>query len=588
MIQTDPITLQVIQARLAGIVQEMQNSLFRTGFSTIIRESQDASCAILNCRGEVVAQHVVLPLHMGAFPACAQGVLRHYGPSEIHEGDAFITNHPYLGGSPHAPDMAVLTPIFYRQEWVGFAANIAHKSDIGGPVPGSCWSQAREIFQEGLHLPPIKYITRFELNRDIEAIIGANSRTPELVIGDMRGQVGAARLGERRFQELMERYGRETVLDSYEALFALTESKARREIASWPDGIGEGERFVDSDGIELDKPVRIQVKIEKEGERLLFDLSGCARQTKGPANIRPTVVRAACSYCLTALVDPALPINHGLARVIEMKLSEGSVVNPHFPAPVNTYNPTVHALVEALFEAFSRITPHKKVADGCSSRSIIIGGRSNKTGRSYVQYEIFGGGSGGRTGKDGVSGTNVNQSNARIAPVEIIESEFSTRIRRFELIPDSAGAGKFRGGLGFVREYELLDQEARFSLRSTKHAVAPKGIEGGLPGRTGKCTLNPGTEKDKVIPSRYSDHLLQPGDVVRLETPGGGGLGNPLERDPMRVLSDVRNGYVSREKAREIYGVVIEPANGDSVIDESRTREARKTPGLTQGQRGGS
>jgi N-methylhydantoinase B len=529
----------------------------------------------------VVAQHVVLPLHMGAFPACAQGVLSHYSPSEIYEGDAFITNHPYLGGSPHAPDMAVLTPIFYRQEWVGFAANIAHKSDIGGPVPGSCWSQAREIFQEGLHLPPIKYITRFELNRDIEAIIGANSRTPELVIGDMRGQVGAARLGERRFQELMERYGRETVLDSYEALFALTESKVRREIASWPDGTGEGERFVDSDGIELDKPVRIHVKIEKEGERLLFDLSGCAAQTKGPANIRPTVVRAACSYCLTSLVDPALPTNHGLARVIEMKLSEGSVVNPHFPAPVNTYNPTVHALVEALFEAFSRITPHKKVADGCSSRSIIIGGRSNKTGRSYVQYEIFGGGSGGRTGKDGVSGTNVNQSNARVAPVEIIESEFSTRIRRFELIPDSAGAGKFRGGLGFVREYELLDQEARFSLRSTKHTVAPKGIEGGLPGRTGKCTLNPGTEKDKVIPSRYSDHLLQPGDVVRLETPGGGGLGNPLERDPMRVLSDVRNGYVSREKAREIYGVVIEPANGDSVIDESRTRELRKALGRT-------
>jgi N-methylhydantoinase B len=371
------------------------------------------------------------------------------------------------------------------------------------------------------------------------------------------------------------------VLDSYEALFALTESKVRREIASWPDGTGEGERFVDSDGIELDKPVRIHVKIEKEGERLLFDLSGCAAQTKGPANIRPTVVRAACSYCLTSLVDPALPTNHGLARVIEMKLSEGSVVNPHFPAPVNTYNPTVHALVEALFEAFSRTTPHKKVADGCSSRSIIIGGRSNKTGRSYVQYEIFGGGSGGRTGKDGVSGTNVNQSNARIAPVEIIESEFSTRIRRFELIPDSAGAGKFRGGLGFVREYELLDQEARFSLRSTKHTVAPKGIEGGLPGRTGKCTLNPGTEKDKVIPSRYSDHLLQPGDVVRLETPGGGGLGNPLERDPMRVLSDVRNGYVSREKAREIYGVVIEPANGDSVIDESRTRELRKALGQT-------
>jgi N-methylhydantoinase B len=586
----------------------MQNSLFRTGFSTIIRESQDASCAILNTSGEVVAQHVVLPLHMGAFPACAQGVLKSYSPSEIEEGDAFITNHPYLGGSPHAPDMAVLTPIFYRGDrfdhahrpvfdpeassrelsrtaqtrrestegWVGFAATMAHKSDIGGPVPGSCWSQAREIFQEGLHLPPLKYASRFEPSRDIEAIIGANSRTPELVVGDMRGQVGAARLGEKRFQEMMERYGKETVLNCYSRLFDLTEAKVRAEIASWPDGTGTGERFVDSDGIDLDKPVRIRVKIDKQGDHLLFDFTGCAGQTKGPANIRPTVVRAACSYCLTALVDPALAINHGLARIIEIKVSEGSVVNPFFPAPVNTYNPTVHALVEALFEALSQLTPHKKVADGCSSRSIIVGGRSNKTGKDYVQYEIFGGGSGGRSGKDGVSGTNVNQSNARIAPVEIIESEFSTRLNRFELIPDSGGAGKFRGGLGFVREYLILDNDARFSLRSTKHSVAPKGIEEGLEGKTGRCALNPGTEKEKVLPSRYSDLTLHPGDVVRLETPGGGGLGDPFNRDPERVLSDVQNGYVSTEKARALYGVVIERSDGNFRVDDSLTRKARE------------
>src|SRR5689334_16328138 len=568
----DPITLQVIQARLAGIVQEMQNSLFRTGYSTIIRESQDASCAILNVKGEVVAQHVVLPLHMGAFPACAGGVLKNYEPSQIHEGDAFITNHPYLGGSPHAPDMAVLTPIFYQGEWVGFAANLAHKSDIGGPVPGSCWSQAREIYQEGLHLPPIKYISRYETSRDIEEMLGANSRTPELVIGDLRGQAGADRLGERRFQELMERYGRDAVLESYEALFALTEARVRREIASWPDGEAESERFVDSDGIELDKPVRIHVRVHKRGDRLRFDFTGSAAQTKGPANIRPSVVRAACGYCLTALTDPALAINQGMARVIEIETREGSVVDPRFPAPVNTYNPTVHALVESLFEALSQIAPQKKVADGCSSRSIIIGGRSNKTGRSYVQYEIFGGGSGGRSGKDGVSGTNVNQSNARIAPVEIIESEFSTRVRRFELIPDSGGAGKFRGGLGFVREYETIDQEARMALRSTKHTVAPKGLEGGDPGRTGKCTLDPGTDKAREIPSRYSDHLLRPGDVVRLETPGGGGLGNPRERDPERVLHDVRNGYVSIDKARDVYGVAIRAVDGDLAIEKSERR----------------
>ena len=357
MIKVDPITLQVIQARLAGIVQEMQNSLFRTGFSTIIRESQDASCAILNREGQVVAQHVVLPLHMGAFPACAEGLLKQYAVSEIHEGDAFITNHPYLGGSPHAPDMAVLSPIFFKEDLVGFSTTMAHKSDIGGPVPGSCWSRAQEIFQEGLHLPPVKYISRFRASRDIEEIIGANSRTPELVVGDIRGQVGAARLGERRFSEVMEKYGKETVLNSYRTMFDLTETKVRNEIATWADGVGEGERFVDSDGIELDRPVRIHVRIEKNGDHLLFDFTGCANQTKGPANIRPTVVRAACSYCLTALVDPALSINQGLARVVKANFREGSVLNPYFPAPVNTYNPTVHALVESLFEALSQLTP---------------------------------------------------------------------------------------------------------------------------------------------------------------------------------------------------------------------------------------
>src|SRR6188474_1726910 len=214
----DPVTLQVIQARLAGIVQEMQNSLFRTGYSTIIRESQDASCAILNRQGEVVAQHVVLPLHMGAFPACAEAILKTYEPAQIQEGDAFITNHPYLGGSPHAPDMGMFTPIFFRGECVGFAANMAHKSDIGGTVPGSGSGNAREIYQEGLHLPAVKYMSRRRPVKEIEAVIAANSRTAAVVIGDLRGQVGAARLGERRIAELMERYGKSTIIECTELL----------------------------------------------------------------------------------------------------------------------------------------------------------------------------------------------------------------------------------------------------------------------------------------------------------------------------------------------------------------------------------
>src|SRR5258705_13374877 len=500
----DPVTLQVIQARLAGIVQEMQNSLFRTGYSTIIRESQDASCAILNRQGEVVAQHVVLPLHMGAFPACAAGVLKNYDADEVHEGDAFITNHPYLGGSPHAPDMAVLSPIFYQGEWVGFAANLAHKSDISGRVRGSRWSQAREFYKEGLHVPPIKYVQAYKTSKDIEALLGCNSRTPELVVGDLRGQVGAARLGERRFQEMMQRYGKETILESFEQLFALTEAKVRTEIASWPDGMGEGERFVDSDGIDLDKPVRLHVKIEKKGAQLLFDFTGCADQTTGPANIPPSIVRAACCYLLTCLVDPALAINYGLAKCVDIKVRDGSVVNPRFPAPVNTYNPTVHALVESLLEASSQITPRKKVGDGCSSRSIIIGGRRKKTRKTYFPPRKICAGAGRGRPKNRGAPTHANRPQRRAAPIEIIQTEFSTRIRRFELIPDSGGAGKFRGGLGFVREYEMLGEEARFALRSTKHSVAPKGIENRPPGPTGKCKLDPGAATGRALTSLVS------------------------------------------------------------------------------------
>jgi N-methylhydantoinase B len=572
----DPITLQVIQARLAGIVQEMQNSLFRTGFSTIIRESQDASCAILNCRGEVVAQHVVLPLHMGAFPACAQGVLRHYPPSEIHEGDAFITNHPYLGGSPHAPDMAVLTPIFYRGERVGFAASMAHKSDIGGTVPGSGSGQAREIFQEGLHLPPVKFAARHQTVKEIEAVITANSRTPELVIGDIRGQVGANRLGERRLAELMERYGKETILGATALLSSYTEARMRQAIASWPDGCSEGESFVDHDGVDLDRQIRIHVQVEKHGERIHFDFSQSSDQTRGPANIRPPLVQACCAYCLMCLVDPFLPVNQGLASVSQATFREGSVLHPRFPAAVNTYMPTALAVVEAIFKAMGYFVPEKRVAGGSGSAAMVLGGQGGSGGRAYVHYEIFSGGTGARWGKDGVSATAFHLSNCKTAPVEIIESEFPTRVERFELTPDSGGPGAWRGGLGFVRECRILEDEVRFSMRTDKHLIEPWGTDGGRPGRRGACIVNAGTKEEKRLPSRFGDYLLHRGDLLRLERPGGGGMGDPLERPAEKVLEDVRQGYVSIESARLEYGVTLRLVDGQLIVDQAETKQAHK------------
>lgn len=570
----DAVHIEIMRASLEGIVLEMQNSLFRTGYSTIVRESQDASCAFMNARGDVVAQHVVLPLHIGSFPACCNAIIEAY-KGDIEEGDAFLINHPYHGGSPHAPDMCVITPVFHSGELIGFCGSIAHKSDIGGPVPGSCSGQAKEVFNEGLHLPAVRYQRGYQRNVEIERIIATNSRTPELVLGDIRGQLGSARLGERRLGELLTKFGKVEALAAFDKLLELAEKRMRAAIAEWNDGRYEAERFVDDDGIDLEKPVRIHVVIEKKGDQITFDFTGSADQTKGPANIRPPVIRGACCYCLIALVDPHIFINSGLMNAFEIKTREGSVMNPRFPAPVNTYNPTVHATVEAIFSAMTQIAPQLARADGCGSRSIIIGGRSTLAGKSYVQYEILGGGGGARAAKDGTSGTSVNQSNAKIAPIEIIESEFPTRVLRFELIPDSGGAGEFRGGLGIRREYENL-ADARFSIRSTKHVIAPEGAAGGGKGRTGDIIMNPETDKQKRLPTRYADYPLGAQDRFRLDTPGGGGLGASMKRDPARVLRDVQEGYVTPKAAEDTYGVVVKHgADGWSLDGEATERKRR-------------
>jgi N-methylhydantoinase B len=567
----DAVDLEVVKASLSGIVQEMQNSLFRTGFSTIVRESQDASCALMNAQGDVVAQHVVLPLHIGAFPACCGAVLAEFGGA-LAEGDAFLINHPYHGGSPHAPDICVITPVFVDGALFGFCGSIAHKGDIGGPVPGSCSGQARETFNEGLHLPAVRYQRDFQSNSDLERIIAANSRTPELVLGDIRGQLGADRLGERRLQELVGKYGKDKVLASFARLFEVGEARVRGAIAEWADGRYEAERFVDDDGIELEKPVRIHVIAEKSGDRLHFDFSGSADQTRGPANIRPPLVQAACAYALISLIDPHLYVSSGLLRAFSIEAREGSVLNPRFPAPVNTYNPTVHALVDALFAALGPIVPGKVRADGSGSRSIIIGGRSTYTGKGYVQYELLAGGGGARATRDGASAITVNQSNARVAPIEIIESEFPTRITRFELIRDSGGPGTFRGGLGVRREYLNL-ADARFSIRSMKHVIPPNGMAGGNSGRPGDIWINPETDRAKRLPTRYADYPLKEGDIFRLDSPGGGGYGDPCARPAERVLADMREGLVSAAAAERDYGVVA-TADGQHV-DEAATQSKR-------------
>jgi N-methylhydantoinase B len=545
MNQVDAITLQVVAATLAGIVREMQNSLYRTGYSTIIRESHDASCAVLDARGRLVGQHVVLPLHMGAFPACAEALLARYTPEEMAPGDAFLVNHPYLGGSPHSMDMAVLTPVFADGRLVAFCCSMAHKPDIGGTVPGSGAGDARELFHEGLQIPPVRYVVAGVPSREIEEIIRANSRTPDLVIGDLRGQVGCNRVGERRLGALFAKYGTDAVLALWEAICEKTEERVRAEIAGWPDGTYHAEATTDNDGVDLDRPVTVRVRVEKQGDQILFDFTGSDDQTRGPANIRPPLVRACCYYALIALIDPALPPNYGLARAVETRFREGSVLDPRWPAPVNAYMPTAQVVTEAVLAALGQMLPDRQVASSAGTGALVIGGPHPRRTGAYVHYEIYGSATGGRPHGDGVSGVSVHLGNSQIAPIEIVESEFPVRVRQFALRPNSAGAGQYRGGLGYRREYEVLADGTRLSLRMDRHLVGAPGVRGGDTGEPGSVTVWRDGELVADLPSRLGGFVLQTGDVLRVDRPGGGGFGSPGARDPERMNADLADGYVT-------------------------------------------
>jgi N-methylhydantoinase B len=553
MPQVDAITLQVVAATLSGIVREMQNSLYRTGYSTIIRESHDASCAILDAAGRLVGQHVVLPLHMGAFPACAEALLARIVPAEMAPGDAYIMNHPYYGGSPHASDMAVLSPVFYDGRLVAFCCSMAHKPDIGGTVPGSGAGDARELFHEGLQVPPVRYVAGGEPSRAVEAILRANSRTPELVVGDLRGQVGCNRVGERRLLELFAKYGAATLEAAWQTLFAKTEERVRAAIATWPDGEYRAEATTDNDGVDLDRPLTVRVRVEKRGDGICFDFRDSDDQARGPANIRPPLVRACCYYALIGLIDPALPPNYGLVQAVEACFRAGSFLDPRWPAAVNSYMPTAQVVTEAILAALGQMLPARQVASSGGTGALVVGGPRADGAGSYVHYEIYGSASGARPDRDGTSGLSVHLGNSQITPIEILESEFPVRLRTFALRPDSGGAGRFRGGLGYRRVYEILGESARLSLRLDRHVVPARGVAGGLDGAPGGVCLERPGAPPQALPSRLGGLALQRGDVLRVDRPGGGGYGDPRQRAAARVGVDLADGYVTAAAAAEVY-----------------------------------
>ena len=551
---TDVITQEVIRARLDGTVREMQAAVLRTGYSTIIRESHDFSAGITDREGNVVGQHSPLPTHLGAYPDCVRGVLEFYDTGNMREGDCFLTNHPYHSGCPHPSDMVVVMPVFADGEVVAFCASMGHKVDIGGQSPGSRNAIARDLFGEGLSILPVQYMHERVLHKEVVQFLRGNTRTPELVLGDLEAQAGALwSIGVRRLVHTIETYGKEAVLDAFKGIGDRTELRARQAIESWPDGTVEVEAFID-DVANPTQTIRIHVAAIKEGDRLVMDFSGSGDQSLGPVNARPPFVHGMVNYAAIAMMGSDMPNNYGLARAIECRFREGSVICPQFPAPVGFYSMTMPVVEDVVFEALSKLSGRPAVAHNSVSGMVVLG-TSGPAAKRYVQYEIIVSGNGAHDGGDGWTGTGHSWTGgAKYTGVEIIESEFDVDMEQFCLVPDTGGAGKYRGGLALRREYRVRSQ-AQYAGGTPRTLAPARGVNGGGNGRSGRVLVNPGTDEEKAYTGLISNVAMAPGDVVRVETASAAGVGDPKERPRERVADDLRNGYISVETALDVYGM---------------------------------
>lgn len=568
----DPITLEVIRNRLREIGATMEHLLFHSGYSTILRESHDGSACICDPDGYAV-ETPGHPIHLFPYSFTVKCVLERYPLATMQEGDCFISSDPYAGGSLHVPDFVIVTPIFVEGEIIGFSCSIAHKPDVGGMVPGSSGAGAREIFHEGLLLPGVKYWTKDGVVPEVEAIITRNSRVPEIIAGDLRAQVGCTKVGVQQVQKLCEEYGKETVTTAFSELLRLSEQRVRDKLAEWPDGEGEAETFVDHDGVDLDKPLRLHVRVIKKGTDITIDYSGSDPQVKGPTNLRPQSSQVAGLLALMVMLDPTIPMNDGARRPITFINPEGRLTNAKWPAPVNSYYGLSNVLYSTIGKALAEFNPERAVASaGLGLGAIAIGYEFNRTGRKAVQYELFVTAQGGTSTHDGSSGTVGFLNLTPNTPIEIIESEFPVQVQEFSWIPDSAGAGRYRGGLGNCKQYKLLG-DATLTLRlGHQFNFSGWGVFGGEAPRPMRAWLNPGTDRERQLEPLETLHLKK-GDILRVEMAGGGGYGSPLDRPAQSVLEDVRNGYVSIAAAASTYGVVIDPASLE--LDADATRKAR-------------
>jgi N-methylhydantoinase B len=565
MIRTaDPATFEIIKNSLYKIAEEMRVVLAKTAYSPLLKSAGDYSCGVFNARGEMVAQGPDLPIHLGSMPDAVRAVVGAFA-GDVHEGDVFLHNDPYFGGS-HLPDVNVVRPAFHAERLIGYACLRAHWPDVGSATPGS-YGAVTNIFGEGLRIPPLRLIGHGALNEDVEKLVLANVRTPDERKGDLGAQLAATLRATERLEALARRYGGAELVGIMGEVMNYSERLMRAALTDLPDGEGAFEDYCDGDGIADDESgkdaqFRIRLNVKKEKDRLIVDFAGTDAQVKGPMNA-PLSVTASGVYCgLKTAIDPGnlIPPNSGCWRNIEIRAPKGSLVNAQFPAPVVYANHEIsHRVADMVMGALANFMPdHVMACSQGTSAILTLGGVDPRTKRAYVSYETVKGGFGARPNKDGINTIASGISNTMNTPVEVMETAFPVRIERYEINPDSGGAGRYRGGCGAIRVWRMLPPaQATGALCMERMTSPPFGLLGGKAGAAAVVTLTTPDGATRHLPSKGAFEAPA-GSVIAMITPGSGGFGPPEQRDPAAIVRDLREGYVSAAHLRRDYGLCDE------------------------------
>jgi N-methylhydantoinase B len=554
MSDLDPVTLAVIQSGLVQVCNEMDLAFCRSAFSPVISEAMDRSDGIYGRDGALIAQgDLGLPVFVGTMQFSTQAVIERV--PEVRPGDVIIVNDPYLGGT-HLMDVRFTKPFFYRGELFAWLANTGHWPDIGGAVPGGFSANATEVEQEGLRLPPVKLYKEGRLDQEILAIIVSNIRIADQRIGDIKAQAAALAVGEKRLTALLDRYGRPLVEDAIAELRARAAQQMRARIAEIPDGVWPGEAFVDSDGVD-DLPLRIAMAITKQGDTLHFNMSGSSPPCRGPMNSVLATTKSAI-YLAIKHIFPEVPINAGTFEPLLIEDPDGTFLYAKYPRPVSGCAAEVsQRIAEAVFNALVPAIPQRLfAAPAGTSGNFALGGVDPRTGRGYVLYILSGGGYGGSAQGDGLTNGCSTIGISKSQPVEVLEQRYPVLFEEYSLHEGSGGAGQFRGGFGINYRLRLLRGSARASMVMDHGRFGPTGAQGGADGGVNRVVVLHADGTRYVPPhlSKDQDIQLAAGDVVAVSTPGGGGFGDPAERDPRLIEQDLRRGYYSSDDARLRFG----------------------------------